>query len=84
MDREKENGRNYLRFSCPFVQKRLFGYFSRELFPYLGTLFEPFEDVRHILTDTDLNLTALIRRYEQHLQKNRDWMLANAPRRSKP
>jgi hypothetical protein len=82
VEREKQNGQNYLRFSCPFVQKRLFGYFSRELFPHLGTLFEPFEDVRHILTDTDLDVKALIRRYEQHLQKNRGWMLANAPRRS--
>lgn len=62
VDREKENGQNYLRFSCPFVQKRLFGHFPRKLLPYLGTLFEPFEDVRHILTDTDLDVTALIRR----------------------
>ncbi|MCP4150803.1 MAG: AAA family ATPase, partial [bacterium] len=32
----------YVRFSSPFVQKRLFNYFSREIFKEMGALTEPF------------------------------------------
>ncbi|MDM8539365.1 hypothetical protein QUF70_21635, partial [Desulfobacterales bacterium HSG17] len=71
-----------IKFPSPFVQKRLFNYFSHELFHFMGILFEPFEDMDHIVTETHLNIKNLMRRYEKHLQKNRDWMLKDAPRRS--
>jgi hypothetical protein len=71
----------FVRFSCPFIQKRLFNYFSGELFHYMGQLLEPFEDTSDTITEAELNIKNLIRRYERHLQKNRDWMLADAPRR---
>ncbi|QTA90615.1 AAA-like domain-containing protein [Desulfonema magnum] len=71
----------FLRFSCPFVQKRLFNYFSGQLFHYMGQILEPFEDTSDTISEEGLNIKNLIRRYERHLQKNRDWMLEDAPRR---
>ncbi|MCP4158179.1 MAG: AAA family ATPase, partial [bacterium] len=34
----EDRTRYYLRFSCPFVQKRVFSYFSNEIFKRMGTL----------------------------------------------
>lgn len=71
----------YLKFASPFVQKRLFNYFAFELFRSPGRLYDPFDDLRDTITDTDLNVTNLLRRYEQYLQANRDWLFKSAPRR---
>ncbi len=81
VDREKTDGKNVLRFPCPFVQKRLFNYFAFELFGYMGQIHQPFVDISDTITETSLNIRNLVRRYEAHLQKNRDWMLKDAPRR---
>jgi len=81
IDPEKDMNKTYVRFSCPFVQKRLFNYFSFELFRYMGKILEPFEDITDTITEQSLNISSLLRRYEKHLQKNRDWMLKDAPRR---
>ncbi len=81
IDREKRDGKNILRFPCPFVQKRLFNYFAFELFGYMGQVHEPFADLSDIITETSLNIRNLLCRYEAHLQKNRDWMFKDAPRR---
>ncbi len=80
IDLEKSGGFS-AKFSCPFVQKRLFNYFSNELFSYMGSILEPFEDTKDIITEDSLNIKNLIRRYEKHLKKNSDWMLKDAPRR---
>jgi len=80
--REKAGRKFFVRFPCPFVQKRLFNHFSHQLFPNMGRLYEPFEDVDEIVTESALNVRKLMRRYEKHLRKNRDWMLKDAPRRS--
>ncbi|MCP4344128.1 MAG: hypothetical protein GY795_01205, partial [Desulfobacterales bacterium] len=77
----EKSGGFFTKFSCPFVQKRLFNYFSHELFSYMGSIFEPFEDTKDTITEESLNIKNLIRRYEKHLMKNRDWMLKDAPRR---
>jgi len=71
----------YLKFSCPFVQKRLFSYFSYTLFRYLGKLYEPFENLEDTITDDTLNVKNLVRRYERYVKKNRDWLFKDAPRR---
>ncbi len=71
-----------LKFSCPFVQKRLFNYFSSELFQYVGQLHPPFEDLSDIVTETDINIKQMLRLYERYLQRNRDWLFKNVPRRT--
>jgi len=82
IDREEHEKKFFIRFPCSFVQKRLFNYFSYHLFPHIGTIYEPFEDVEDIITETTLDVKKLMRRYEKYLQKNREWLLKDAPRRS--
>lgn len=72
---------NYVKFSCPFVQKRLFNYFARELFRDLGQLYAPFEDLSDTITEDSLNVLKLLQRYEHYLQTNRHWLLTEVPRR---
>jgi hypothetical protein len=74
--------RYFIKFSSPFVQKRLFNYFSDELFRQMGTLVEPFTNLDDVITDTDLNLKNLLGLYEEYLDKNKDWLFKEAPRRS--
>ena len=73
---------HFVKFSCPFVQKRLFNYFAHEIFRTVGRLHPPFEDLTSVATETDLNLTNLLRLYERYLQANQSWLFTNAPRRS--
>ncbi len=82
VDQEEEQNQYYLRFPCPFVQKRLFNYFAFELFAYMGQVPEPFADISDTISATTLNIRNLLRRYQTHLQNNREWMLKDAPRRS--
>jgi hypothetical protein len=72
----------YVRFACPFVQKRLFSYFANDLFRYLGGLYDPFEDLSHIINAQGLHIRNLMQLYERYLQKNRHWLFKDAPRRS--
>jgi hypothetical protein len=71
----------YVKFACPYIQKRLFNYFARELHHEIGRLYDPFDDLSDTITAETLNVFQLLRRYEQHLQANRDLVLKNAPRR---
>ncbi len=83
IDWEKEGvNEYYVKFPCPFVQKRLFNYFTRELFPNLDKLYGPFEDLTDIITENQLNVKNLLKRYEQYLKENRAWLLRDAPRRT--
>jgi len=72
---------NYVKFPCPYVQKRLFNAFARELFQKMDRLYDPFEDLADTITDESLNIQRLLQRYEQYLQANRELVLKNAPRR---
>lgn len=82
IDREKENRiEYYVKFSCPFVQKRLFNYFSSELFQSMGRLYEPFESLDNTITETHLDVKNLVKLYQTYLKKNREWLLKDAPRR---
>ncbi len=83
IDREKENRtKYYVKFASPFVQKRLFNFFSRELFHYLGKLYDPFDDPYDCISETALDIPKLLKRYETYLKKNREWLMKDAPRRS--
>ncbi len=81
LDFTKDKKELYVKFSCPYIQKRLFNYFSHELFHYMGKLYEPFENFDDIITDKMLNIRNLMRRYQEYLNKNRNWLLKDAPRR---
>jgi hypothetical protein len=82
IDREKSGKTgSYVKFACPFVQKRLFNYFSGELFSYMGRLVEPFENLEDTITEEGLNIRNLVKRYQDYLHKNREWLLKDAPRR---
>ncbi len=71
----------YLKFSSPFIQKRLFNYFSINLFHQTGRLYPPFTDLSGVITETTLNVPNLLRLYERYLQANRSWLLADVPLR---
>ncbi|TGO03235.1 hypothetical protein PN36_10655 [Candidatus Thiomargarita nelsonii] len=72
---------NYVKFPCPYTQKRLFNYFARELYQEMDGLYSPFEDLSDTITEESLNIHQLLLRYEQYLQANREQVLKNAPRR---
>jgi len=74
---------NYVKFACPYIQKRLFNAFARELFREMDELLEPFEDLSSTITDDGLNIRQLLLRYERYLQANGQQLLKNAPRRQK-
>jgi len=79
---DADNGKYYLKFTCPFIQKRLFNYFAEEIFEYMGKLYDPFEEIDDAITEGSLCIRNIMKRYREYLIKNRDWALKNAPRRS--
>lgn len=81
VDYEQNEG-YHLKFPCPFVQRRLFNYFAADLFPEVGQLYDPFEDLSNTITPTSLNIEHLLRRYGLYLEANRDWLLKDVPRRA--
>ncbi len=76
-----EESRYQTKFASPFVQKRLFNYFARDLVSYTGKVREPFEDLSAILTPEGLHIKNLAARFERYLKQNRDWLLQDAPKR---
>jgi len=73
---------NSIKFASPYIQKRLFNYFARELFlENIDYLSNPFEDVSDTITEDKLNIRRLLQRYEQYLHANREQVLKDAPRR---
>ena len=82
VDEELVAGDRFVKLASPFVQKRLFNYFSYTDFGETGRTHTPFEDVSDAVAEEALNLRGLLRRYERHLRENRDWLLKDAPRRA--
>jgi len=74
---------NYVKFPCPYIQKRLFNYFAKELYQEMDGLYSPFEDLSDTITDKSIDIHRLLLRYEQYLQANREMVLKEAPRRKK-
>lgn len=73
---------SYVRFSSPFVQKRLFNRFADDIFPDTGAIYQPFTKLDHILTPAGLHLKNLLRLYEQYVHRNHTWLFQDAPRRT--
>lgn len=82
IDEELVGDDRFVKFASPFVQKRLFNYFSYTDFGETGRTHAPFEDVSEAATESTLDVRALLRRYERHLRENRSWLLKDAPRRA--
>lgn len=80
-DYTENDGLIYVRFASPFVQKRLFNYFSRELFREMGQLIEPFTSLKNIITENNINIKSIMKLYEEYLKKNKHWLLNDAPKR---
>jgi len=82
IDLEKaDDGKYYLRFSCPFVQKRIFNYFSRRFFNYLGPLVHPFDAMEDAVDEQNLYIPNIIKRYQAYLSKNQGVFFKDVPRR---
>lgn len=75
-------GKHYVKFSCPFVQKRLFNFFSDDLFPGMGMLVSPEDDLADAISDEELNIVNILKRYQNYLLQNHDWLFKEAPRRN--
>ncbi|MBF0449201.1 MAG: hypothetical protein HQK75_00335 [Candidatus Magnetomorum sp.] len=71
------DGNVYVRFASPFIPKRLFNYFSRELFKDMEKITIPFKNIDHIITEKHLNFKNLMKHYEQYLKVNAGWLLDN-------
>ncbi|HLP44502.1 MAG TPA: AAA-like domain-containing protein [Candidatus Deferrimicrobium sp.] len=83
VDYEVENRTDYyVKFSCPFVQKRLFNYFSNEYFNDLGVLLDPFLKLSNIITPSHLDIIEILKIYQRYLDRNKNWLFKRAPRRS--
>ncbi len=72
----------YMKFASPFVQKRLFNYFSGQYFNDLGKLVDPFISMSDVITDTTLNIPNILKLYQTYLKKNSVWLFKDMPRRS--
>lgn len=81
IDYERDGQMTYVKFANPFVQKRLFNAYYSELFGVVGPMHEPFEDLTDTITESTLNVRNLLGRYQTYLDKNRDWLLKDVPRR---
>ncbi|MEA3458659.1 MAG: ATP-binding protein, partial [Candidatus Thermoplasmatota archaeon] len=75
-------GQYYVKFPSPFVQKRLFNYFTDDLFEQMERVYEPFTDLSDTITEDSLSVENLLRRYGAYLRENREWLLKDAPRRA--
>ena len=71
----------YVKFSCPFVQNRIFSYFSRRFFNHLGQLLSPLDSMKDAITEDVLFIPNIIKRYREYLRKNRDMFFKEVPRR---
>lgn len=81
IDIEDAGDRLFTRFSCPFVQKRLFNYFSRDIFQTVDHLYDPMTDIEAIVGSEPIDIIGLMTLYQDYIRQNRDWLWKGAPRR---
>lgn len=83
IDEEKEeDNRYYLKFSSPFIQKRLFNYFAGKYFHEMGQLVDPDSTLENVITSDSISIRDLMKLYQGYLEKNKSWLFKEAPRRS--
>jgi len=80
-DRQESN-EIWVKFQSPFIQKRLFHYFSKDIFNTMGQLMDPFTPIDEIISTDHMDIKALIKLYENYLSKNKDWLFKDVPRRN--
>ncbi|HLP57774.1 MAG TPA: hypothetical protein VK186_03050, partial [Candidatus Deferrimicrobium sp.] len=73
---------SYVKFASPFVQKRLFNYFSGEIFKEMGQLVDSFLNVKEVISPDHMDIPGLLTLYQNYLERNKGWLFKNAPRRS--
>ncbi|HLP57389.1 MAG TPA: ATP-binding protein [Candidatus Deferrimicrobium sp.] len=71
----------YVKFSCPFVQKRIFNFFSNRFFSYLGQLVHPLDAMEDAVDEENLYIPNIIKRYQTYLTKNQAVFFKDVPRR---
>ncbi len=71
----------YVKFASPFVQKRLFDYFSHKIFRYMGGLIHPLDEMDDAVNEDTLHIPNIIKRYQDYLKQNREVFFKNVPRR---
>jgi len=82
IDEEKIGHKEYyVKFSCPFVQKRIFNYFSRQFFSHLGQLIHPLDAMKDAINEESLHIPDIIKRYQAYLKKNHETFFKDVPRR---
>ncbi|MDM8529693.1 AAA-like domain-containing protein [Anaerolineales bacterium HSG25] len=77
----EDKTKRYIKFPCPFVQKRLFNYFAHEIIGQEGDLYPPFTDLSQTISETSLNIKNLLKLHEAYIQRNKSWLMKDAPRR---
>ncbi|HLP60687.1 MAG TPA: ATP-binding protein [Candidatus Deferrimicrobium sp.] len=73
---------SFVKFASPFVQKRLFNFFSGEIFKEMGQLVDTFLNVKEIISPDHMDIPAMLALYQTYLDKNKGWLFKNVPRRS--
>ncbi|MCU0288896.1 MAG: hypothetical protein MUF15_21190, partial [Acidobacteria bacterium] len=74
---------SYCKFSSPFVQARLFNFFSWEMFHYMGALIHPLDAMEDAVTMDTLNVRNIMKRYQAYLDKNKETFFRDVPRRKR-
>ncbi len=80
-ENEHNEDPSHIKFSSPFLQKRLFHYFSRDIFQTVDHLYDPMTDIEALLGPDGVDIPAVLALYRDWLHQNRDWLLKDAPRR---
>jgi hypothetical protein len=78
---QEEGDKYYLKFSSPFVQKRIFNFFSNRFFSYLGQLVHPLDTMEDAINEETLYIPNIINRYRAYLKKNQELFFKDVPRR---
>lgn len=81
IEEDSEQMKLFVKFSSPFVQKRLFNYFANEIFEDMGRLVEPFGKLDDAVNDNHLDIRSVIQRYQAYLDGNKQWLFKDVPQR---